>query len=219
MGRLDAGVLGIAISGRGGAGIVSTESKVPGPLVWEETDAGLVAKAQAGDVGAFGELVRRYSRTVYGVVSRMTANLDDADDIAQEVFVRAYRSIGLFRRESEFSTWVYRIAVNTTIKEMKRIRIRQGSSIDDPATGLADALVSSEAQRPEQVAERNARNEALRKAVLGLPERHRTVVVLHYFENLACDEIARVLECSVGTVWSRLHYACKKLQTSLNCEL
>jgi RNA polymerase sigma-70 factor (ECF subfamily) len=219
MGRLDAGVLGIAIPARGGEGIVSTESKVPGPLLWEETDAGLVAKAQDGDVGAFGELLRRYSRTVYGVVSRMVANPDDVDDIAQDVFVRAYRSIRTFRRESGFSTWVYRIAVNTTIKEMKRIKTRQGSSIDDPATGLADILVSPEAGRPEKIAQRKARSEALRAAVLALPEKHRTVVVLHYYENLACDEIARVLQCSVGTVWSRLHYACKKLQNALSCEL
>ncbi len=187
--------------------------------MWDEADADLVAKAQTGDVGAFGELVRRYSRTVYGVVSRMAGNPDDVDDIAQEVFVRAYRSIGSFRGDAEFSTWVYRIAVNTTIKLMKKIKSRQAYSIDDPAGGLADVLVSSETERPDRIAERNSRNEALRKAVQGLPEKHRTVVVLHYFENLACEEIANVLDCSVGTVWSRLHYACKKLQASLGCDL
>jgi len=187
--------------------------------VWEEADAELVAKAKTGDVGAFGELVRRYSRTVYGVVSRMTGNPDDVDDIAQEVFVRAYRSIASFRGDAEFSTWVYRIAVNTTIKLMKKIKTRQASSIDDPDTGLGEMLMADESDRPERIAERRARNEALRQAVQELPEKHRTVVVLHYFENLACEEIARVLGCSVGTVWSRLHYACKKLQGVLSCEL
>ena len=187
--------------------------------MWEEADAGLVAKAQTGDVGAFGELVRRYSRTVYGVVSRMAGDPDDVDDIAQEVFVRAYRSIGSFRGDAEFSTWVYRIAVNTTIKLMKRIKTRQACSIDDPASGIAELLVSAEADRPDRIAERKARNAALRKAVLGLPEKHRTVVVLHYFENLACEEIAQVLECSVGTVWSRLHYACRKLKGVLSCDM
>jgi RNA polymerase sigma-70 factor, ECF subfamily len=187
--------------------------------VWEEADADLVAKAQSGDVGAFGELVRRYSRTVYGVVSRMAGNPDDVDDIAQEAFVRAYRSIGSFRGDAEFSTWVYRIAVNTTIKLMKKIKARQACSIDDPAGGLGEMLVAAESDRPEKIAERKARNEALRRAVSDLPEKHRTVVVLHYFENLACEEIAQVLECSVGTVWSRLHYACKKLQGVLSCEL
>lgn len=187
--------------------------------MWDEADAALVAKAQAGDVGAYGELVRRYSRAVYGVVSRMINDRDDIDDIAQEVFVLGYRSIGGFRREAEFSTWIYRIAVNTTIKQMRKMKTRQAASIDDPNTGLADVLVSSEADRPERIAERKARNEAIRRAVLDLPEKHQTVVVLHYFENLGCDEIARVLECSVGTVWSRLHYACKKLQLSLSSEL
>jgi len=124
-----------------------------------------------------------------------------------------------FRCEAEFSTWVYRIAVNTTIKQMKRTRARQAYSIDDPTTGLADVLVSCETERPENIAERKARNEALQRAVQELPEKHRAVVVLHYYENLGCDEIARVLECSVGTVWSRLHYACKKLQQTLSYEL
>jgi len=211
-----AGVWGIAISERGGVTIVSTEEKVLDP---KQADAVLVAKARDGDAGAFGELVSRYSRPVYGVVSRMVTDRDDVDDIAQEVFVLAYRSIRSFRCEAEFSTWVYRIAVNTTIKQMKRARTRQSFSIDDPATGLADVLVSSEAERPERIAERKARNEALHKAVLELPDKHRAVVVLHYYENLGCDEIARVLECSVGTVWSRLHYACKRLQLRLNSEL
>lgn len=187
--------------------------------MWEEADADLVAKAQIGDVGAFGELVRRYSRTVYGVVSRMADNADDIDDIAQEVFVQAYRSIGSFRGDAEFSTWLYRIAINTTIKLMKKIRSRQATSIDDPAGGLAETLVSLETEQPDRVVERKARNEALRKAVHELPEKHRTVVVLHYFENLGCEEIAKVLDCSVGTVWSRLHYACKKLQGILSCEI
>ncbi len=185
----------------------------------DETDAALVAKAQSGDVGAFGELVSRYSRSVYGVVSRMIDDRDDIDDVAQEVFVLAYRYIGQFRREAKFSTWIYRIAVNTTIKQMKKIKIRRATSIDDPETGLAEVLTSSEMEHPERIAERKARSEALRRAILDLPEKHQAVVVLHYFENLGCDEIARVLECSVGTVWSRLHYACKKLQLTLSSEL
>lgn len=209
----------IAIRQRGGCEIIPTESRVPGPVVWGEADAELVAKAQAGDVGAFGELVRRYSRTVYGVVSRMAGNPDDVDDIAQEVFVRAYRSIGSFRGDAEFSTWLYRIAVNTTIKLMNKIRSREVSSVDDPASGLADMLVSSQSEQPDKIVERRERNEALRKAVGDLPEKHRTVVVLHYFENLACEEIAKMVGCSVGTVWSRLHYACKKLHASLGCDL
>lgn len=219
MSALGAAVSGIAIPERGGETIVSTEGKTQCPLVRDEPDAVLVAKAQNGDVSAFGELVNRHSRPVYGVVSRMISNRDDADDVAQEVFVLAYRSIGRFRSEAEFSTWIYRIAVNTSIKQMRKMKIRQAASIDDPATGISEVLVSAEAERPEKIAERKARNEALRKAVLDLPEKHQAVVVLHYFENLGCDEIARILECSVGTVWSRLHYACKKLQLALNYEL
>lgn len=217
--QLRGSVPGVATPGRGGERIVSTENKIPGPFVGDESDAALVAKAQSGDVGAFGELVSRYSRSVYGVVSRMIDDRDDIDDVAQEVFVLAYRYIGRFRSEAKFSTWIYRIAVNTTIKQMKKIKTRRAASIDDPDTGLTEVLTSSEMERPEKIAERKERSAALRRAVLELPEKHQTVVVLHYFENLGCDEIARILECSVGTVWSRLHYACKRLQMTIGSDI
>ncbi|MEN6582065.1 MAG: sigma-70 family RNA polymerase sigma factor, partial [Armatimonadota bacterium] len=169
-------------------------------------------RAKSGDVGAYGVLVRRYQSAVCGIVSRMVANSDDVDDIVQEVFVVGYRCIGGFRGDSQFSTWIYRVAVNTAIKQMKRIKVRQAVSIDDPDTGLSDILKSNDADGPERATERRERDEALRKAVLSLPEKHRAVVVLHYFQDLTCEEVANVIGCSVGTVWSRLHYACKKLQ-------
>jgi len=199
----------------GGEAIVSTGRGIPDPLVRDDSDAALVARARTGDVGAFGELVNRYSRTVYAAVSRMIDDRDDIDDIAQEVFVLAYRSIASFRGDSEFSTWIYRIAINTTIKQMKKMKVRKAASIDDPATGLADALVSSDGERPERIAEKKARDEALKRAIEKLPEKHRVVVIMHYFQNCDCQQIAKILDCSVGTVWSRLHYACRKLQQQM----
>lgn len=145
----------------------------------------------------------------------MVSSRDDVDDIVQEAFVSAYKSVGAFKGEAAFSTWIYRIAVNTTIKHMRKSKVREAASIDDPVTGLADSLVSSNGDGPEQAAEKRERDEAVRSAVQELPEKHRAVVVLYYFQDLGCDEIAKVLECSVGTVWSRLHYACKKLQGRL----
>ena len=178
-------------------------------------DATLVARTKAGDVNAFGELVNRHQRAICGVVSRMVDDRDDVDDIVQEIFVQAYRSIGRFRGDSAFSTWVYRIAVNMTIKQMKKIKLRQASSLDDPVSALGEQL-AADCDRPDELAERRAADQALKDAVAKLPEMHQEVVVLHYFQDCSCDEIAKAMGCSVGTVWSRLHYACKKLKAELN---
>ncbi len=188
-------------------------------MIREDTDAALVAKTKAGDVSAFGQLVQRHQRAVYAVVSRMVESRDDVEDIVQEAFVSAYKSMHAFKGEAAFSTWVYRIAVNTTIKHARKMKIRTATSIDDPNTGLAETLVSNGGDGPEDAAQDRARNAAVREAVNTLPEKHRAVVVLYYFQELGCEEIAKILGCSVGTVWSRLHYACKKLQTQLACEL
>lgn len=178
-----------------------------------EADSELVLLAQGGDVAAYGKLVERHQRSVYGIVSRMVINRDDVDDIVQDVFVLAYRSIGSFKGQSSFSTWLHSIAVNTTLKQIKKMKIRQGYSIDDPDTGLENSLSSG--SNPADEAERSDKNRQVRKAIDSLPDKHRAVVVLHYFEQYSCDEIAKILGCSVGTVWSRLHYACRKLKGQL----
>lgn len=195
--------------------IVTTDTESLDPTRDATTDSALVARTKDGDVSAFGQLLERHQRSVYAVVSRMVDNKDDVDDIVQDAFVLAYKSINAFRGDSAFSTWLYRIAVNTTIKQKKKFRVRQASSIDDPDTGLGETLVASDCEAPDQEAERRARDRALREAIDTLPEKHREVVILHYFQNCSCDEIARAVGCSVGTVWSRLHYACKKLQSQL----
>jgi len=181
----------------------------------EQSDAEIVAMVKSGDTGAYGELVQRHKHAVCGIVSGMIFNRDDIDDLVQDIFVQAYKSIGSFRCESAFSTWIYRIAVNMSIKHIKKCKRRQAVSIDDPDTGLGDVLMSADSSRPDTVVERNARIHALRQAVDMLPDKHRTIVVLRYFRDLSCEEIARILDCSVGTVWSRLHYACMKLQKQL----
>ena len=164
---------------------------------------------------AYAELVSRHQRAVYGIVSRMVQRRDDVDDLVQDIFVLAYRSIGSFRGDSSFSTWLGAIAVNTTLKHLKRSKSRQAVSIDDPEIALGEVLAVGE-PGPEDVAEARARNAAVRKAIDGLPDKQRVVVALHYFEDYTCEEIAKMLSCSVGTVWSRLHYACKKLRGQLD---
>ena len=215
MSASDADLLSCAASA-GGATIVSTGGRSLETTARQDTDVALAARARSGDVGAFGELLKKHERAICGVVCRMIENRDDADDIVQDIFVTAFRSLASFKGEAAFSTWLYRIAVNTSIKQMKKTKLRQAASIDDPLSGLCEILVSSNGDAPQDAAERKERGEAVRRAVLTLSDKHRAVVVLHYFQELSCDEIAEIAGCSVGTVWSRLHYACRKLQGQLN---
>ncbi|HOM73015.1 MAG TPA: sigma-70 family RNA polymerase sigma factor [Armatimonadota bacterium] len=182
----------------------------------EQTDSDLVMRARDGDLAAYSELVQRYQRAVYGIVSRMVSSRDDVDDVVQDVFILAYKSIGRFRGQSAFSTWLHSIAVNTAIKYLRKNKTRQAMSIDDTENGIENSLVSEAHDLPPDAAEIEERKRAVRLAVEKLPEKHRVVVILHYFEDYSCEEIAKITKCSVGTVWSRLHYACKKLRGQLD---
>jgi len=183
-------------------------------------DARLVRRAQEGDMRAFGQLVERYQRPMTALVARMTQNPDDVDDIVQELFVRAWKGLPRFRGDAQFSTWLYRIAVNTTIKYRSRRANEHAMSVplEDMAGGV-DALaapgsegVAASSGDPYFAAQRREQQELVRRAVLTLPQKQRAVVVLHYFEGHSCEEISKIVGCSVGTVWSRLHYACKRLK-------
>jgi RNA polymerase sigma-70 factor, ECF subfamily len=189
------------------------------PILADRTqvaDCDLVLLARDGDITAYSVLVSRYQRAVYGIVSRMVKGPEDVDDIVQDVFVSAYKSMGRFRGEASFATWVHSIAVNTTIKYLKKMKSRQAASIDDPEYHIEDILAGDPSTGPAETAEDKERKAAVRSAVDELPEKHRVVVVLRYFEDYTCEEIAKILNCSVGTVWSRLHYACKKLRGHLD---
>lgn len=189
------------------------------PLGGQDSDSSLVARAANGDRDAFGELVKRHQGSVYSVVFRMVADRDEADDITQEVFLQAFRGINRFRGDAVFSTWIHTIAVNTAIKHIRKMKRRQSASIDDPDSGIADRLGVPEEAGPGQTAERSETVRRLHAAIRNLPEKHRAVVVLHYLNDFSCEEIARIMKCSVGTVWSRLHYACRKLRVHLGDSL
>lgn len=180
-----------------------------------DSDAGLVRRAKAGDAQAFGDLVTLHERSVYGIVSRMVRDRDEADDLVQEIFISAFRAIGGFRETAKFSTWLHSIAVNTTLKRLKRMKRERGVSIDDEETGLADRLESEDVMSPQEAVELSERSESVKRAVDSLPDKQKIVVVMHYFEEMPCEEIAQILGCSVGTVWSRLHYACIRLKGEL----
>lgn len=179
-------------------------------------DAELARRAAEGDASAFSLLVARYQRPMAALVSRMARNGDDVDDIVQELFLRAWRGLPRFRGESQFSTWLYRIAVNTAIKHRGKAKTDtlQAVSAEDLAGGVEQVRASDETD-PYAQAQRAERELRLRQAVAKLPEKQRVVVQLHYFEGKSCEEIAQIVGCSIGTVWSRLHYACKRLRSVL----
>lgn len=194
---------------------VATEAETPRHVSFHG-DAELARRAGEGDAGAFRLLVARYQRPMAALVSRMTRRSDDVDDIVQELFLRAWRGLPRFRGESQFSTWLYRIAVNTAIKYRQRSKseLQQALPTDETGGGL-EALRASDESDPEALAQRGERERLLREAVMRLPEKQRIVVQMHYFDGKSCEEISQIVGCSVGTVWSRLHYACKRLRSVL----
>lgn len=180
-----------------------------------DEDAALVRQARRGDADAFGRLVARHEGRVYALVARVlgaAATKDDVDDTAQDVFVQAWRALPRFREEARFSTWLHRIATNMAIKQWHRVKRRLVTVAEEDLPPTVRAALTALGPGPEETAAQRARDRDLRAAIDRLPEKQRTVVLLHYFEDYGCEEIAALLGCSVGTVWSRLHYGCRKLR-------
>lgn len=184
----------------------------------ERTEALLIAELCEGDETAFAALVEKYKRMVYRIAMQITQNHADADDVMQESFIKAYRSIHTFRQDAAFETWLYRIAVNEALNFVKRRDRRREYAFDTTTEAAIDPVTlrkAQEARDPHLLAEKAELRHWVTKAVNSLSLKHRTVVHLHEFEGLTHAEIAAILNCSEGTVRSRLHYARKKLRTLL----
>lgn len=180
----------------------------------ERTESILVADLCDGDMTALAILVDRHKDLVYRVAMQITKNSDDASDVLQDAFLKVYDSINAFRQESAFETWLYRIVVNLSIDAVKK-RKRQQESMAS-LSGVSDVHQSRDAQQdPTRQAERNELQEWVTQAVNSLSIKHRSVVILHELEGLSHPQIAEILDCSEGTVRSRLHYARKKLRVLL----
>lgn len=179
----------------------------------------LVKRARQGDLGAYDELVRRYQERIYATVYHMTSNHEDANDLAQEAFIKAYQALKSFKGGSSFYTWVYRIAVNKTINFLKQRKNKAHLSLDDLDFNAEHdpdlvALISDKTPRREiNLAELQ---EKLNGAMQKLSETHRLVVTLHDVQGLSHEEIAEIMDCNIGTVRSRLFYARQQLQAYLS---
>ena len=173
----------------------------------------LVERARKGDRQAFGVLVERYQRRVVGVVLAVVHNPEDAVELAQETFVRAYQNLGKFEERSSFSTWLYRIAVNLAI-DWRRHESRHVTLRGEEAEAELDRIPSAVGDSFKEVA-RGETAEKIRDALDELTPEQRTVILLREVEGLSYDEIAEVLRCPRGTVMSRLFYARGRLRELL----
>jgi RNA polymerase sigma-70 factor (ECF subfamily) len=170
-------------------------------------DARLVRRFQQGDEEAFDLLVDRHRRRIYSLVCRL-ASPAEADDLAQEVFIAAYKALGSFRGDSSFSTWLYRIAVHTCSHYLRKRRL-DITDLDDQEPDEDDGA------DPEHLALSSELQRHVRGAIDQLPYKLRLVVVLRDLQGLSYEEIAQVAGCPIGTVRSRLHYATQRLATVL----
>ena len=173
------------------------------------SDLLLVQRVQKGEKGAFDLLVRKYQHKVISLVGRFVRSPEEAEDVAQEAFVKAYRALANFRGDSAFYTWLYRIAVNTA-KNHLVAQGRQVSTVDvetEDAEQFASADGLREYDTPEGLLLSRELAEYINKALTALPEDLRMAVTLREFEGLSYDEIAQVMECPVGTVRSRIFRA------------
>jgi RNA polymerase sigma-70 factor (ECF subfamily) len=176
------------------------------------TDAELVPRAVEGEARAFEVLVERHRRAVYQVCYRFVHHHEDASDLAQDVFVRAWRGLGRFKGEAAFTTWLYRIAVNTCLNN------RSARSVPAEPLEVADRFEDTQAERPGAELQRAERAAAVRRAIRALPDKQRATLVLRLYHELSHQEIADILGSSVGTVKANFFHALGKMKTILGSE-
>ena len=188
----------------------------PAPVATEEKD--LVRRAQRGDLAAYDELIKRYQERIYATVYHMTCNHEDANDLAQDAFIKAFQALKSFKGGSSFYTWIYRIAVNKTINFLKQRKNRSHMSLDDldfNAEHDPDLVALVSDKTPRREAGLAELQEKLNAAMQKLSEPHRLVITLHDVQGMAHEEIAQIMDCNVGTVRSRLFYARQQMQAEL----
>lgn len=200
---------------------IPKETPVSSQQIWAEyEDVDLVKASQDGTLAAFDELIQRYQQRVYATVYHMTSSHEDADDLTQESFIKAYNALKRFKGESSFYTWIYRIAVNRTINFLKqRKRKSYHMSLNDmdmQVENHADLLMFISDNTPRRDVRLNELQEKMNEAMQKLSETHRLTVTLHDVQGMSHEEIGKIMDCNTGTVRSRLFYARQQLQALLS---
>ena len=174
-------------------------------------DKALVKRAQQGDQEAFAELVIRHQRYVYNLAYRLLRDTDEAEDLAQEAFLRAWRGLGGFRGEAKFTTWLYRVVTNLCYNRLNGLR-RQ---LVDVNADDVDLLASPSDEDPPMAAEAAERRAFLHRQIAALPDKYQLVITLFYLQEFSYQEIAQVLDLPLGTVKTHLYRARERLKQQL----
>ena len=182
-----------------------------------EQEAAIVRKVLGGDANAFETLVLEYEKNVYNIALRMTGNSEDAADMTQEAFIKAYNSLQSFRGDSKFSVWLYRIVSNVCLDFLrsKNRRPTVSLSVEDDDGEDAQLDVADESQSPELLLDRKLTRDSVSRGLDSLPPDYRQILLLREIQGLSYDEIAQALSLEVGTVKSRIFRARKRLCTFL----
>src|ERR1700716_1815768 len=181
----------------------------------KDEDQQLVARTQSGDAAAFDQLVVKYTPRLYGLVYNMTSNHEDTNDLLQDIFSKAYKSIRGFRGKSSFYTWIHSIAVNMTLNFLKKRGRRFHLSLDDVEASVQndkEFLEVTATSSPVREADLSELQKRLNEAMMKLSDEHRAVVTMFHIQGMPHAEISKILRVSEGTVRSRLFYANRQLQ-------
>ena len=178
----------------------------------------LVRKAKKGDIDAFEQLVTANEKVIYNIVYRIMNNPEDTYDISQETFIKAYTKINQFNEESKFSTWLYRIATNTALDELRRRKGKETFSIDQTIEGNDNDIIpqhEDKSENIEETVEKKETAEIIEQALGELNEDHRVILTLRDMQELSYDEIAETLKITLGTVKSRISRARREMKNIL----
>ncbi len=187
-----------------------------------DLDSALIKKCKNGDIQAFESLINAYQKKAYNIALRIMANEEDAKDMAQEAFIRIYKSIMNFREESSFSTWIYRIVTNVCLDEVRKRKNSATISID--AAISIDGIETKyelccDKETPEDIYEKTEKKEIILGAINELSEEYKGAIVLRDIEGFSYEEIATIMNCSIGTVKSRINRARNILKDKLHNRL
>jgi RNA polymerase sigma-70 factor (ECF subfamily) len=178
----------------------------------EKTDAELISNTLAGDIASFNQLIKRYQRPVYNLVYRMLGNAEDASDVTQEVFLRAFCKLNTFRQDAVFTAWLYRIASNMCVDHFRARKITVPIEVEEEK---GREIPAKKEENPEYRAMQNTTGEVVRQAILDLPERYRDVVIMRHLQGMNIEEISNALQLPSGTVKTHLFRGREMLRSRL----
>lgn len=181
----------------------------------EQTDASLVQRTLGGETAAYNVLVQRYQRQVYNLAYRMVGNAEDAGDMVQETFLRAYGALSSFRQDASFLTWLYKIASNLCIDNLRARKSKGALSLDFELEEGREPAADERIFSPEDTAVRGAVGDIVQKAVMNLPAKYRVVVMMRHLQGMSVEEIAEQLNLPSGTVKTHLFRAREMLRERL----